>query len=50
MTQVKALLKAGVPLTLYTVKGAGHGHFTDSEVPKLTRVSGEASATRQSDC
>lgn len=33
-----ALKKAGVPVTLYTVKGAGHGGFTDPEVPAITRA------------
>lgn len=33
---VNALRSAGVPVTFYTVKGAGHGGFTDPEVPKLT--------------
>ena len=32
-----ALKKAGVPVTLYTVKGAGHGGFKDPRVPELTR-------------
>jgi dipeptidyl aminopeptidase/acylaminoacyl peptidase len=32
-----ALKKAGVPVTFYTVKGAGHGRFNDSRVPELTR-------------
>jgi hypothetical protein len=32
-----ALKKAGVPVTLYTVKGAGHGGFKDPQVPALTR-------------
>lgn len=34
---VDALQRAGVLVTFYTVKGAGHGGFTDPEVPKLTR-------------
>ena len=32
-----ALRLAGVPVTFYTVKGAGHGRFNDPEVPELTR-------------
>ena len=32
-----ALNKAGVPVTLYTVKGAGHGRFNDPKVPEMTR-------------
>jgi acetyl esterase/lipase len=32
-----ALKKAGVSVTFYTVKGAGHGGFKDSKVPELTR-------------
>jgi hypothetical protein len=32
-----ALKKAGVPVTFYTVKGAGHGRFNDPKVPELTR-------------
>ena len=32
-----ALRQAGVPVTLYTVKGAGHGGFEDPQVPALTR-------------
>jgi len=32
-----ALKKAGVPVTLYIVKGGGHGGFKDPNVPKLTR-------------
>jgi acetyl esterase/lipase len=32
-----ALKKAGVPATFYTVKGAGHGGFTDPQVAVLTR-------------
>jgi acetyl esterase/lipase len=31
------LRKAGVPVSFYTVKGAGHGGFTDPNVPKLTK-------------
>jgi acetyl esterase/lipase len=33
----KALKRAGVPVLLYTVKGAGHGGFTDPRVSELTR-------------
>jgi len=33
-----ALRQAGVPVTFYTVTGAGHGGFTDPRVPELTRV------------
>ena len=33
---VDALQRAGVPVDFYTVKGAGHGNFTDPEVPALT--------------
>jgi acetyl esterase/lipase len=33
-----ALKKAGVPVTFYTVKGAGHGGFKDPQVPELTRA------------
>ena len=33
-----ALKQAGVPVTLYTVKGGGHGGFKDPQVPELTRV------------
>lgn len=33
---VDALEKAGADVTFYTVKGGGHGGFTDPEVPKLT--------------
>lgn len=33
-----ALEQAGVPVTFYTVKGAGHGGFTDPKVPELTRA------------
>ena len=32
-----ALKQAGVPVTLYTVKGAGHGGFRDPKVVELTR-------------
>jgi acetyl esterase/lipase len=32
-----ALKKAGVPVTFYVVKGAGHGRFNDPKVPELTR-------------
>jgi len=32
-----ALRQAGVPVTLYTVRGGGHGRFSDPEVPRLTR-------------
>lgn len=32
-----ALKKAGVPVTLYTVKGGVHGGFKDPNVPKLTK-------------
>ncbi len=32
-----ALRKAGVPVLFYTVRGGGHGGFTDPEVPRLTR-------------
>lgn len=31
-----ALTAAGVPVTFYTVTGAGHGQFTDPAVPALT--------------
>ncbi len=31
------LKKAGVPVSFYTVKGAGHGGFKDPNVPKLTK-------------
>jgi acetyl esterase/lipase len=31
-----ALEKAGVPVTFYTVKGAGHGRFSDPKVAELT--------------
>jgi acetyl esterase/lipase len=33
-----ALKKAGVPVTFYTVKGAGHGGFKDPKVPAMTRA------------
>ena len=32
-----ALRQAGVPVTFYTVKGAGHGGFRDPKVPELTK-------------
>ena len=32
-----ALRKAGVPVTFYTVKGAGHGRFSDPKVSELTK-------------
>jgi acetyl esterase/lipase len=32
-----ALKKAGIPVSFYTVKGAGHGGFRDPNVPKLTK-------------
>lgn len=32
-----ALRRAGVPATLYTVKGGGHGRFSDPEVTELTK-------------
>jgi acetyl esterase/lipase len=32
-----ALKRAGVPVTFYTVKGAGHGGFKDPRVPELTQ-------------
>ncbi|HOK76913.1 MAG TPA: alpha/beta hydrolase [Verrucomicrobiota bacterium] len=32
-----ALKEAGVPVTFYTVKGAGHGGFRDPKVSELTR-------------
>lgn len=35
---VQALQAAGRDVTFYTVPGAGHGHFTDPQVPKLTRA------------
>jgi acetyl esterase/lipase len=33
-----ALRQAGVPVTMYTVKGAGHGGFTDPKVAELTQA------------
>ncbi|MEZ4730784.1 MAG: alpha/beta hydrolase [Caldilineaceae bacterium] len=33
---VEALQKVGADVTFYTVRGGGHGGFTDPEVPKLT--------------
>jgi acetyl esterase/lipase len=33
-----ALQRAGVPVSFYTVQGAGHGGFTDPEVPRLTQA------------
>jgi acetyl esterase/lipase len=33
-----ALKQAGVPVTFYTVKGAGHGGFKDPRVPELTQA------------
>jgi acetyl esterase/lipase len=33
-----ALSQAGVPVTFYTVVGAGHGGFTDPHVPELTQA------------
>ena len=33
----KALGQAGVPVALYTVRGAGHGGFTDPRIPELTQ-------------
>lgn len=33
---VEALRQVGAEVTFYTVKGAGHGGFTDPEVPSLT--------------
>ena len=33
-----ALRQAGVPVTFYTVVGAGHGGFTDPRVPELTQA------------
>jgi acetyl esterase/lipase len=33
-----ALKKAGVPVTFYTVKGAGHGGFRDPKVAELTQA------------
>jgi len=35
---VAALERAGVPVTFYTVEGAGHGGFTDPAEPELTRA------------
>lgn len=35
---VAALEAVGVPVTFYTVAGAGHGNFTDPAVPELTRA------------
>ena len=35
---VAALQAAGAPVTFYTVAGAGHGHFTDPQAPKLTQA------------
>jgi acetyl esterase/lipase len=35
---VAALRSAGVPVTFYTVKGGGHGGFTDPMVEALTRT------------
>jgi acetyl esterase/lipase len=32
-----ALKKAGVPVTFYTVKGAGHGGFKDPKIPEMTK-------------
>ena len=32
-----ALKRAGVPVTFYTVNGAGHGGFHDPKVPEMTR-------------
>ena len=32
-----ALREAGVPVTLYTVLGGGHGQFDDPKVPELTK-------------
>ena len=32
-----ALQGAGVPVTFYTVKGGGHGRFTDPALPKLVK-------------
>jgi len=34
---VEALRKAGAEVIFYTVAGAGHGGFTDPQVPELTR-------------
>jgi acetyl esterase/lipase len=33
-----ALAKAGVPVTLHTVVGGGHGQFQDPAVPEITRA------------
>jgi acetyl esterase/lipase len=33
-----ALTAAGTALSFYTVVGGGHGHFTDPQVPELTRA------------
>jgi acetyl esterase/lipase/cyclophilin family peptidyl-prolyl cis-trans isomerase len=33
-----ALRRAGVPVTFYTVTGAGHGRFNDPRVPELTKA------------
>jgi acetyl esterase/lipase len=33
-----ALRRAGVPVTFYSVVGAGHGGFTDPRVPELTQA------------
>jgi acetyl esterase/lipase len=35
---VAALEAAQVPVTFYTVAGAGHGGFTDSKIPEMTRA------------
>jgi acetyl esterase/lipase len=35
---VEAMQKAGVDVTFYTVKGAGHGGFTDPKVSELTQA------------
>jgi dipeptidyl aminopeptidase/acylaminoacyl peptidase len=32
-----ALKKAGVPVSLYTVKGEGHGGFKDPKAAELTK-------------
>jgi acetyl esterase/lipase len=34
----EALIEAGVPVLFYTVRGAGHGGFTDPKVPELARA------------
>jgi acetyl esterase/lipase len=34
---VEALQKAGVPVTFYTVKGGGHGHFSDPQIAPLVQ-------------